>query len=178
MRTHPWIQTIVSTLLVLGLASLSSAATPPPAASQAMIQALTKANTAVVAVLVTAADGARSVETLGKQCRGSGVVIGPDGLILTIDYLMVEAQTIEVVTQDNRTVPALAVAHHIATGFGLIRSLLPLRGIAPVSLGSHRDAPLFNQRGELLGIGSLFMGDVMGQNQCMPGNMFVPVDLL
>ena len=46
---------------------------------------------------MTAADGARSAETLGKERRGSGVVIGPDGLILTIGYLMVEAQTIEVV---------------------------------------------------------------------------------
>ncbi len=230
MRTRPWIHTIVSAVLVLGLAPSSSAATPPPADPQAMIQALTKANAAVVGVQVTAADGARSAETLGKERRGSGVVIGPDGLILTIGYLMVEAQSIEVVTQDNRTVPAQAVAYDIATGFGLIRSLLPLRGIAPVSLGSHRDlatgetvmaavggsdadvamtqlvskrpfsgyweyhidtalftsppignhsgAPLFNQRGELLGIGSLFMGDVMGQNRRMPGNMFVPVDLL
>ena len=45
-------------------------------------------------------------------------------------------------------------------------------------IGNHSGAPLFNQRGELLGIGSLFMGDVMGQNHRMPGNMFVPVDLL
>jgi serine protease Do len=161
---------------------------------------------------------------------GSGVVIGADGLILTIGYLMMEAQTIQVVTQDNRVLPAQPVAYDIATGFGLIRSLLPLRGIAPVPLGSHRDmatgemvmaaiggsdadvamtqlvskrpfsgyweyhietalftsppignhsgAPLFNQKGELLGIGSLFVGDVMGENRRQPGNMFVPVDLL
>ena len=133
MRTRPWIHTILSALLVLvlGLAPSSSAATPPPADPQAVIQALTKANAAVVGVQVTAADGARSAETLGKERRGSGVVIGPDGLILTIGYLMVEAQTIEVVTQDNSTVPAQPVAYDIATGFGLIRSLLPLRGIAP-----------------------------------------------
>jgi serine protease Do len=45
-------------------------------------------------------------------------------------------------------------------------------------IGNHSGAPLFNQRGELLGIGSLFVGDVMGENRRMPGNMFVPVDLL
>jgi S1-C subfamily serine protease len=45
-------------------------------------------------------------------------------------------------------------------------------------LRNHSGAPLFNQRGELLGIGSLFVGDALGDNQRLPGNMFVPVDLL
>jgi serine protease Do len=231
MSTRPWFLLLLSLFMALCLpAAKLRAATPPPADAQAVIHALTKANAAVVGVQVTAADGARSAETLGKQRMGSGVVIGPDGLILTIGYLMMEAQTIQVVTQDNRTLPARPVAYDIATGFGLIRSLLPLRGIAPVTLGSHRDlatgemvmaavggsdadvamtqlvskrpfsgyweyhietalftsppignhsgAPLFNQRGELLGIGSLFVGDVMGENRRQPGNMFVPVDLL
>ena len=230
MPTRPWLNVLLSTLLLAGPPAATIAATPPPVDAQAVINALTKANAAVVGVRVTAAEGARSAETLGKQRMGSGVVIGPDGLILTIGYLMMEAQTIQVVTQDQRTIPAQPVAYDIATGFGLIRSLLPLRGIAPVSLGSHRDlgtgdmvmaavggsaadvamtqlvskrpfsgyweyhidtalftsppianhsgAPLFNQRGELLGIGSLFVGDVTGQNRRMPGNMFVPVDLL
>jgi serine protease Do len=45
-------------------------------------------------------------------------------------------------------------------------------------IGNHSGAPLFNQRGELLGIGSLFVGDALGDNRRLPGNMFVPVDLL
>lgn len=230
MCTRPWFHLISSALLCLVVPSASFAATPPPADSQAMINALTRANAAVVGVQVTVADGARSAETLGMQRSGSGVVIGPDGLILTIGYLMLEAQTIQVMTQDNRTLPAQPVAYDLATGFGLIRSLLPLRGIAPVPMGSHKDlgvgeavmaavggadadvamtqlvskrpfsgyweyhidtalftsppignhsgAPLFNQRGELVGIGSLFVGDAKGENARMPGNMFVPIDLL
>jgi serine protease Do len=230
MRARPWCSFFLSALLALACAAASVAATPPPADPQAVINALTRANAAVVGVQVTVADGARSAETLGKQRSGSGVVIGPDGLILTIGYLVLEAQTIQVVTQDNRTLPAQPVAYDLATGFGLVRSLLPLRGIAPVPLGSHNDlalgeavmaavggadadvamtqlvskrpfsgyweyhidtalftsppignhsgAALFNQRGELMGIGSLFVGDVMGENARMPGNMFVPVDLL
>jgi serine protease Do len=230
MRTRLWIHAMLSGLLLAALAAPCLAATPPPADAQAMIQALTRANAAVVGVQVTAAEGARSARTLGRERSGSGVVIGPDGLILTIGYLVVEAETIQVVTQDNRTLPAQPIAYDIATGFGLIRALLPLRGVAPVRLGSHKDvapgdmvmaanggadgdvamtqlvskrpfsgyweyhidtalftsppignhsgASLFNQRGELLGIGSLFVGDVMGENRRMPGNMFVPVDLL
>ena len=45
-------------------------------------------------------------------------------------------------------------------------------------IGNHSGAALFNVRGELLGIGSLFVGDAMGDNRRLPGNMFVPVDLL
>ena len=37
---------------------------------------------------------------------------------------------------------------------------------------------MFNQRGELVGVGSLLVGDAMGPGRRLPGNMFVPVDLL
>jgi serine protease Do len=225
---------------VLSLASLTSlhAATPPSAAAaqpstQDMLAALAKAQSAVVGVQVLAAEGARSAQTLGKQRSGSGVVIGSDGLVLTIGYLILEADQLQITTADKRIVPARVVAYDLATGFGLIRPVLPLRGIAPVSLGgaadlktgeplmastgasddedadinmtqlvskrsfsgyweyhidtalftsppvqNHSGAPLFNQRGELLGIGSLFVMDAMGQNVRLPGNMFVPVDML
>lgn len=228
-RIAHWLAVVVAVTCSTGWSALAQAAAPQPE-YQGMIAALTRANEAVVGVQVVATDGARSAETLGKERSGSGVVIGPDGLILTIGYLMLEAENIQVVTQDQRTVPARAVAYDLATGFGLIRPLLPLRGIAPVPLGSaqqaqagealmaavggeeadvamtqlvskrpfsgyweyhiesalftspplrnHSGAPLFNQRGELLGIGSLFVGDALGDNRRMPGNMFVPVDLL
>ena len=44
--------------------------------------------------------------------------------------------------------------------------------------GNHSGAPLFNQKGELMGIGSLLVADATGQDRRLPGNMFVPVDLL
>lgn len=216
-------------LLWLGASCGALAATPPPG-YQGMIDALTRANEAVVGLEVMATDGARSAETLGRARSGSGVVIGADGLILTIGYLTLEADAIQVVTHDNRRLPARVIAYDLATGFGLVRPLLPLRGISPVALAAsaaaepgepllaavggedgtmamtqlvsrrpfsgyweyhiesalftspplrnHSGAPLFNQRGELLGIGSLFVGDALGDSQRVPGNMFVPVDLL
>ncbi len=44
--------------------------------------------------------------------------------------------------------------------------------------GNHSGAPLFNSRGELLGIGSLFVSNAADDNMRLPGNMFVPIDLL
>ena len=230
MSIRLWFNVFASLFLCLSVPTTSWCAPRPPLSAEAVLNALTRANAAVVGVQVIAVAGARSAETLGRQRSGSGVVIGADGLILTIGYLMMEAQSILVVTQDNRTVPAQPVAYDLATGFGLIRAVLPLRGISPVSLGSHTDlsagdmvmaavggsdadvtttqlvskrpfsgyweyhidtalftsppignhsgAPLFNLRGELVGIGSLFVGDVTGENRRAPGNMFVPVDLL
>jgi S1-C subfamily serine protease len=39
-------------------------------------------------------------------------------------------------------------------------------------------AALINREGELVGIGSLFVMDAMTQGERLPGNMFVPIDLL
>ena len=232
MRTaRLWFRKLWAFCLVsFALAVQAQAATAPAPPAQAMIDALSRANAAVVGVQVSVAEGARSAESLGKQRQGSGVVIGPDGLILTIGYLIMEAENIQIVTQDNKTLPAQAVAYDLATGFGLIKPLLPLRGIAPVPLGDTRDvtpgtvlmtatggeggdvnmtqlvsqrpfsgyweyfiesalftsppienhsgAPLFNQRGELIGVGSLLVLDAMGDKRRFPGNMFVPVSLL
>jgi hypothetical protein len=81
--------------------SSPSANTTPSA--QEVINALTKAQSAVVGVQVTAAEGARSIETLGKQRLGSGVVIGDGGLIVTIGYLILEADNVEITTTDKKT---------------------------------------------------------------------------
>ena len=69
----------------LWAAPAAQAATPP--AAQSALAAFSKANAAVVGVKVGVAEGALSSETLGKERTGSGVVIGPDGLILTIGWL-------------------------------------------------------------------------------------------
>ena len=45
-------------------------------------------------------------------------------------------------------------------------------------VGNHSGAAVFNQRGELMGIGSLLVGDAFGSTPRLAGNMFVPVDLL
>jgi len=42
----------------------------------------------------------------------------------------------------------------------------------------HSGAALINREGELVGIGSLFVMDAMTPGERLPGNMFVPVDLL
>lgn len=94
---------------------------------------------AVVGLKVTVPAQSRSASTLGTERTGSGVVIDASGLIVTIGYLILEASGIEV-TVDGRTVPATTVGYDHNTGFGLVRSLVPLN-VKPMALGSSRAVP-------------------------------------
>ena len=69
----------------------------------------------------------RSVSNLGREREGSGILIDENGLVLTIGYLMVEAHAAEVVTNAGRTVPASVVGYDHETGFGLLRTIEPLK---------------------------------------------------
>lgn len=102
---------------------------------QIWMQALTRARAAVLGVRAVAVDDAPSNATLGRERLGSGVVIGDDGLVATIGYLIVEADHVELVLGPERVVPARVVAYDLASGFGLLQPLTPLH-IAPVALGN------------------------------------------
>ena len=72
---------------------------------------------------------------LGTERTGNGVVIRADGLIVTIGYLITEAETIWITTHDNRVVQGHPLAYDFATGMGLVLPLGPL-GAAHVEIGS------------------------------------------
>jgi S1-C subfamily serine protease len=80
----------------------------------------------------------RTVEGLGREREGSGIVIDSDGLVLTIGYLMVEAYAAEIVDNNGRTVPANVVGYDHESGFGLLRSIEPLK-LQPMLLGRSAD---------------------------------------
>ena len=66
-----------------------------------------------------------TVQGLGREREGSGILIDHDGLVLTIGYLMVEAYAAEVTDNYGHTVPANVVGYDHETGFGLLRSMAP-----------------------------------------------------
>jgi S1-C subfamily serine protease len=180
----------------------------------------------VVKVNARAVPDARSISTLGPRREGTGVVLDDKGLVLTIGYLILEAETVELSTADGRAYPATVVGYDHVTGFGLLRSLRPLPiapvqigqssavadrepvlivgfdGVAPAVVVSRRrfvgyweylldeaiytapatvnwsGAALLNRERKLLGIGSLAVNDAPGPGSDVPGNLFVPIDLL
>jgi len=116
----------------LGAAAAAVLAAAPSAHAQAIDVAaqsrlLNRAAAAVVGLRSQAVDDARSNQTLGRDREGSGVVIDPDGTVLTIGYLILEAEQVRLITDDDREIPGRVVAYDMATGFGLVKPLTPLR---------------------------------------------------
>ena len=80
----------------------------------------------------------RTVQGLGREREGSGIVIDSDGLVLTIGYLMVEAYAAEVVDNNGHTTPADVVGYDHESGFGLLRAIEPLK-LKPMALGKSAE---------------------------------------
>jgi S1-C subfamily serine protease len=206
-----------------GAAPAQDAPAAPPARHG--LQGRTLDSLSVVKLRSKSVPNARSARTLGSQREGTGVVIDSNGLVMTIGYLITEAETVELSTADGKVFPASVVGYDSVTGLGLVKALtqLPVKpvemgqsseaaerdivlvvgfdGVAPAYIVSKRPfvgyweylldeaiytapatvnwqgAALLNREGRLLGIGSLVVGDAIGRGQ-IPGNMFVPIDVI
>jgi S1-C subfamily serine protease len=96
----------------------------------------------VVGIRAVVPEDAFTAEALGTERAGSGIVIG-DGVVLTIGYLITEAEEIWISLADGRTVPGHPLAYDQVTGFGLVQALgsldlpiLPLGRSGSVAPGS------------------------------------------
>lgn len=123
----PRLQRLIKALPVI--AALLIQGTAHAAESQ-----LTLDHFSVVKLTVKAVPEARSTRTLGAQREGTGVVIDSSGLVMTIGYLVTEADTVELATADGRKFAANVVGYDNATGLGLVKSLQPLP-VKPVDFG-------------------------------------------
>src|SRR3954471_10228050 len=79
---------------------------------------------AVVRVKTRILPNARSAESLGTAREGTGVPIR-EHLVVTIGYLVIEAEGIEVISGEGRVVPATLAGYDHASGFGLLRLRAP-----------------------------------------------------
>ena len=82
-------------------------------------------------------------DTLGTERAGNGVLID-DGLVLTIGYLITEAETVWLHLGDGRVVEGHALGFDSETGFGLVQALghidldpLPIGSSAATQLGDR-----------------------------------------
>lgn len=89
---------------------------------------------AIVKIKANIPKDAATVQILGTEREGNGVIIDKRGHILTIGYLILEAETIEVTKANGDQVKADFVAYDYQTGFGIIRAVEPLL-ITPLQLG-------------------------------------------
>ena len=88
---------------------------------------LAQALDAVVLLRAEIPEDAFTGGILGTERVGYGVVIREDGLVLTIGYLITEAENIWLTTNAGAVVAGHALAYDQATGFGLVQPLGDLR---------------------------------------------------
>ena len=86
---------------------------------------LEAALTSIVGLRAIIPADAFTAETLGTERTGNGVLIR-DGVVLTIGYLVTEAETIWLHLSDGRAVPGHVLAYDQETGFGLVQALARL----------------------------------------------------
>lgn len=227
---HRFLTALCAGLLFCTLAWAQSVS--PPEAKQSLPitlppEPLQRVLQSVVTVQSRSDAQASTSRTLGQRREGTGVVIAPD-LVLTIGYLLIEAESVDLIDHQGRKIPGQVLAVDNLSGLGLIRALIPLRlDAVPLgdsdtlttpgqlwTLGQNERTPtalemvsrkafagsweyllesplmtlpavnnwsgsgLFDTQGRLVGIGSLLVQDVYGDQVPLPGNLFVPVNLL
>jgi len=100
---------------------------------------LDQALNAVVALKAEVPEDAFTAPVLGTTREGNGVVIGTDGLVLTIGYLVTEAESVWLTGNTGVVVPGHVVAYDQSTGFGLVQALGRLN-LPVLARGSSRIA--------------------------------------
>jgi serine protease Do len=111
----------------------------------------------IVSVSSKVPSSARTVGVLGLEREGNGVAID-ENHILTIGYVVIEAETIEIGLSDGRRLPAKLVAYDHTSGFGLLKSVIPLK-LTPLPIGDsdniRPDEELLILPSPVRGVGSI-----------------------
>jgi len=118
------------------MASMTEWRVPPAIQPRAADYAfdLDRALSSIVGLHSIVPADAFTAETLGIERAGNGVVID-DGLVLTIGYLITEAETVWLHLGDGRVMEGHALGFDSVTGFGLVQALGRMN-IDPLPIGS------------------------------------------
>lgn len=118
----------------------------------------------VVALRARVPEDAFTAEALGTEREGSGVVINEDGLVLTIGYLITEAEEVWLTRHDGRVVAGHALAYDQETGFGLVKALGKL-DLPPLALGHSAKAKVGSRITLADGSGELVEGEIVARQE-------------
>jgi S1-C subfamily serine protease len=218
---------LIAALIAAPLAAFAPDASAQQQAPRAPDPAMQRFNENVVRLDAKVPHEATSNDALGARRTGTGVVLD-ERTVLTIGYLTLEADEVMVTTASGRRIPGNVAGYDHATGFGVVRTVIPMDA-KPIALGDsdkiaerervltlgHGEpeatelvvlsrkaftasweyllekpiftfppvnnwsgAALYSKDGALIGIGSLIVNDAAAGQPGVPGNLYVPVNLL
>ncbi len=136
---------------------------PDPSSLPALPSYARRVAPAVVGIRVQVPADRPSVPTLGSERWGSGVIFDPSGYVLTVSYVLLDAETIEVRLRDGRHVPARLVGLDLEVGLGVLKLAWPgpwpaaplgdstriAKGQATGTVGVDEDGDLVMTRGHV-----------------------------
>jgi S1-C subfamily serine protease len=99
---------------------------------------LDQALASMVALEAQVPADAYTATILGTERVGNGVVVGPGGLVLTMAYLITEAEAVTLTRNDGRRVPAHVLGLDVRSGLGLVQALEPL-DLPAMTIGCAED---------------------------------------
>ena len=88
---------------------------------------LQRALSAMVSVRSKVPDDALTATALGRRTAGHGVVIRADGLVLTVGYLITEADSLWLADSEGNVFPGHVVGYDQETGLGLAQAMQRLQ---------------------------------------------------
>ena len=109
-------------------------------------------------------DDAFTAPALGTVREGSAVVIREDGLLLTIGYLITEAEEIWLTRHDGHVVPGHVLAYDQESGFGLILPMAPL-DLPSVKFGDASAASLGSPVALIDGLGQTVQSRIVAKQE-------------
>jgi len=148
-----WFLTIAAAVLATALAAPAVAQDKGQPEADETLSAIVRVKSKII-------KDARSAATLGLQRDGSGVLVR-EGYVVTIGYLVIEAESVEVTGADGKSVPAVVAGYDHASGFGLLKLLAPLAG-KPLPLGdpaalAEREAAMIASHGGREGVSLVYV---------------------
>ncbi|MBL6600125.1 MAG: serine protease [Alphaproteobacteria bacterium] len=99
---------------------------------------LTKVFASMVSVRSHIPEDAHTASILGTERGGNGIVIREEGVVLTIGYLVTEAETIWLTDHTGNAVQGHVLGYDQETGFGLIQALGRLN-VQAIEIGRSAD---------------------------------------
>jgi S1-C subfamily serine protease len=115
----------------------------------------------IVAIDALVPDDAFTAARLGAKRIGSGVVIGEDGLVLTMGYLITEAMSVWLTTAQGRVLHAHPLAYDHESGFGLVQALEPA-ALPAIELGRSSEMDVGDDVVYLAGRGQFARAVIVG----------------
>jgi serine protease Do len=130
--------------IFVALGAISAIALSASSFAQAESSNVERIFASVVGIATKVPADARTAPIIGTTRLGSGIVIDSEGLIVTIGYVLLEAEHVLVFVEKDNPLEANIIGYDVDSGLGLVRAIEPL-AVVPMRLGNSSEVAVKDQ---------------------------------